>query len=220
MANDSGCAKWGCGCLTVILVFYVGIPLIVGAYKMVADEVGEAKTKYEERAAKRRADKELKELQRKEEAEREKAAAEEARLAAAAKAIEEANVKAAAQREDRLRSFALKEAPQLWHAMQELGARIETQAQRIEELRRTLAEFDKDPETDADFKSICSMREEMIGVRVSLRKKVEDAYLAYRKFEATPSGKEYDELRRKTIEDGIREAEAATRRFNIMRREK
>jgi len=64
------------------------------------------------------------------------------------------------------------------------------------------------------------MRDEMIGVKTSLRRKIEDAYLAYRKFEATPSRKEYDALRRKTLEDGIQEAESAARRFTIMRNEK
>ena len=51
----------------------------------------------------------------------------------------------------------------------------------------------------------------------SLHAKIEDAYLAYCKFQATPSRKDYDELRRKILDDGIKEAESAAKRFEQMR---
>lgn len=54
----------------------------------------------------------------------------------------------------------------------------------------------------------------------TMHAKIEDAYLASRKYEATPSKKEYAELRRKLLEDGLQEAEAAERRFKDMRKAK
>jgi len=212
MANGTA-GKWGCGCLTAILIYYVGIPLIMAVCKFTADAIHDAKISYEERAEKRRVEKAAEE-------ENKRRAEEQERGEAERKAIEAAQAKSRAEREDRLRSFTLKEAPVLWKAYQELEAQIVSQGKRIDDLRKTLTEFDKDPDQDADFRVICSMRDEMIGVKTSLRRKIEDAYLAYRKFEATPSRKEYDALRRKTLEDGIQEAESAARRFTIMRNEK
>lgn len=76
---------------------------------------------------------------------------------------------------------------------------------------------ERDPDMDADFRSICAMRNDMAASLNTLRIKIEDAYLASLKYEATPSRMEYDVLRRKLIEDGMQEAEAAARRFNDMR---
>lgn len=121
------------------------------------------------------------------------------------------------QREDKLRSFTLKEAPVLWSAYQNLQSEVKVQDQKIEELRNALKDFNRDPEFDADFKRICAMRDEMVGSSRIMKTKIEDAYLAYRKYQATPGRKEYDALRRKLLEDGIQEAEAATRRFNQMK---
>ena len=50
--------------------------------------------------------------------------------------------------------------------------------------------------------------------------KVEDAYIAAAKYEATPSSKEYEDLKRKTIADSVLEAEMATQKLNSLRSEK
>ena len=230
MAEDSGCAKWGCGCLSVILVLY-GIPAVMVGLRSFSKTVVSTKDRYvanverwrSERKAKadsERIAKEQAETAARIEAERMNAEAERARAEAERKAAHEAKMKFLAEKEDRLRSFAIKEAPVLWKTYQDLGVQIDSQGRNIEVLKGTLLEFDKDPEQDVDFKAICAMRDEMIGVRASLRRKIEDAYFAFRKFEATPSRKDYDELRRKTLEDGVQEAMSAKQRFDIMRKEK
>ena len=122
----------------------------------------------------------------------------------------------AIQKEDRLRTFILKEAPALWTSYQSLSAGVTNQNARIDKLRETLIDFGKDPDADADFRRICSMRDDMVGSLQSLRKKIEDAFLAARKYEATPSKREYDELRRTLLEDGLQEAEAAVRKIENM----
>lgn len=156
---------------------------------------------------------------------RQKARAAEAEAAAKAEEEEAAREKAqkeeakrrALQREDKLRTFTLKESPKLWELYQNLKAEIQTQNRKIEELRIAFEEFNREPERDEDFKHICAMRDEMVRSRKVMRVKIEEAYLAARKYEATPSRKDYDELRRRLLEDGIREAESATRKFNMMR---
>ena len=216
--------KVGCGCLSAVLFFYFGVPLIMGVVAFVGNGIKEAKADFEASAERRRVEKREKAeaARAAEEAARLQAAAraEEARMAAERRASEEAQAKATADREDKLRTFALKEAPSLWQTYQALGAQIVEQGKRIEDLRKTLVEFDKNPDFDPDYKAICAQREEMVGTKESLHKKLEDAYLAFRKFEATPSHKEYDELRRRALEDGVRAADEAAKRFTIMRKEK
>ena len=87
----------------------------------------------------------------------------------------------------------------------------------IANLAKTLKDFEKDPGRDADYLRICSKRDEMVVSVKSMRTKIEDAYLAYCKFQATPSRREFDELQRKILEDGIKEAEVAAKRFDEMR---
>lgn len=211
--DDGQAKKWGCGCLLAILFYYVGLPLITSGIKSIHREYKQQLQIREIRAEEKR-------IAEREREAAEKRQTEEDRRVAEKKAEQEAREKEIAERENRLRAFTLREAPSLWKAQQSLEAQIIYQDKKISELRKTLIEFDKRPEQDADFMAICSMREDMVGVKQSLRKKIEDAYIAYCKFQATPNRKEYDDLHRKTIEDGIQEAEAAARRFTAIREEK
>ena len=132
----------------------------------------------------------------------------------------EAAVKHEAAKFDKLRTFALSDAPGIWHAYQQLEAAIAEQDVRIKDLSATLREFDKDPEKDADYKAICAARSEMAGSLKDIRRKLEEAYLAYCRFKATPNHKEYAELMRKALEDGAQTADAATRKFEQMKVDK
>lgn len=121
------------------------------------------------------------------------------------------------QKDEKLRSFALKDAPSLWGSYQEILAEVSTLDENLKTLRKTFQDFDRNPEEDADYKRISSLRNELDATAKSLYGKLEDAYLAAKKFEAKPSQKEYEELRRKILEDGIREAESATQRYRKMK---
>ena len=136
--------------------------------------------------------------------------AEEKRQKAIAKQRQEA-------KDEKMRSFALKDAPRVWAVYQSLQSEIDVQSAKIEELRKTLVAFGKDPEQDADFKRICTLRDDMVRSRTALRTKLEDAYIASRKYEASPNRKDYQELHRKALEDGILEADAAEAKFKKMR---
>ena len=122
-----------------------------------------------------------------------------------------------AAKDDKIRTFALKEAPKVWSVYQSLQSEIDVQNGKIEELRKTLEEFDKSPEQDADFIRICALQDDMIRSRKALRVKLEDAYIAAMKYEASPSRKDYQELHKKALDDGILEADAALARFKEMR---
>ena len=136
--------------------------------------------------------------------------AEENRRKLAAKQRQEA-------KDEKIQTFALKDAPKVWAVYQSLQSEIDGQSAKIEELRKTLVAFGKDPERDEDFNRICSLRDEMIRSRKALRRRLEDAYIAAKKYEAAPSRKDYQELHKKALEDGILEADAASARFKEMR---
>ena len=117
----------------------------------------------------------------------------------------------------KIQAFALKDAPRVWSVYQALQGEIDVQNGKIEELRKTLVAFGKIPEQDVDFTRICSLRDEMVRSRTVLRTKLEDAYIAAKKYEASPSRKDYQALHIKAIEDGILEADAASAKFKEMR---
>ena len=138
-----------------------------------------------------------------------------------AKDAEEARIAEAKRRQkakdEKIQAFTLKEAPKVWEVYQSLQSEIDVQAEKIEELRKSLETFGRTPEEDADFVRICALRDEMKRSRDALRTKMEDAYIAARKYEAAPSRKDYQELHKKALEDGVLEADAASARFKEMR---
>lgn len=125
-----------------------------------------------------------------------------------------------AAREEQIKAFAEKEAGTLWKTLQLLKGEIELQEKRICNLKKVLEDFDRDPKTDEDFQGICKMRDALVKSVSEIKAKLEDAYIAAKKFEATPGQEEYDEIRRKALEDGVQEADAAIKRFNLMREKK
>lgn len=132
------------------------------------------------------------------------------RIQAEKKRIQEA-------KDEKIRSFALRDAPKVWEVYQSLQSEIDVQNGKIEELRKTLEAFGKVPDQDVDFQRICALRDDMVSSRKVLRTKLEDAYIASRKYEASPSRKDYQELHKKALEDGIQEADAAEAKFKEMR---
>ena len=64
-------------------------------------------------------------------------------------------------REERIRAFAVKEAPELWKTLQDLRGALAEQDARIADLSRTLKDFDKEPSQDKDYMSICSRNNEI-----------------------------------------------------------
>ena len=148
---------------------------------------------------------------------------------AAARLAEEKSQKAAAAAEakrrqkakdEKIQDFALKEAPKVWEVYLSLKSEIDVQNEKIEELRKSLESFGRSPEQDTDFVRICALRDDMTRSRDALRTKLEDAYIAAKKYEAAPSRKDYQELHKKALEDGVLEADSASARFKEMRRNK
>lgn len=212
----------GClGCLVVGIGFIV-ILHVGGCLLTIGDiELTRLKNWRNERLARKAEQREQAKVQAAEASRVAEAKRREAEAAAEARRRQAEQIAAQKKRQEakdeKIRAFALKEAPDVWSVYQMLRSEIDVQSNRISQLRKTLETFGKNPEADEDFKRICSMREEMIATRSALRKRLEDAYIAKCKFEATPGRREYEEQHRKALEDGIREALEAADRFNEMR---
>lgn len=136
------------------------------------------------------------------------------------RAVEEREQRKEAEKESKLRAFALKNASGLWQTYQALANEIKVQNQRISDLRKAFAEFNRNPDGDADYKRVCALRDEMVKSLDVMRTRIEDSYLASLKFEATPGKTEYAEIMRKALEEGIREASAVGQKFKEMKEDK
>lgn len=119
-----------------------------------------------------------------------------------------------------LRPFALREAPSIWRSIQNLRVEREVLAANYKKLERELCEFGRDPGQDTDLKKIKLQMDAIDETHDRVYLKLEDAYIAAAKYEAAPSVKGYESLKRKTIADGVAEAELATQKFNTLRKSK
>ena len=120
-------------------------------------------------------------------------------------------------KDEKIRTFALQELPRVWSLYQDLGSEVVVLSNRISDLHKTLVTFGKMPDQDADFNQICAMREEMMVAHTSLRRRLEDAYIAKCKYEATPGRRDYEEQHRRALENGIKDAAVIAERFKEMR---
>ncbi len=193
------------GCLGCAAIFF-GLPILCGAFKICVMEWDRFSAQREVKKAQAIENAKLAEARRQQEVAVVKAKKEEA----AARQRQQA-------KEDKIRTFALKDAPTVWNVYQSLKGEIDIQGRKIDELRETLTSFGRDPNQDSDFQRIMALRDEMIKSLNALHDKLEDAYIAARKYEAAPSRKDYQELHKKALEDGVKEADAATARFKEMR---
>ena len=121
-----------------------------------------------------------------------------------------------AKQENLLRTFALQEAPQLWQTVQSLRGEIVSRNKAMTQLAAELREFDRKPEDDTTYRELQVGREQIACTLDNVYQKLENAYIAYKKFQATPGRKEYADAMNRALEDGIHEAEAMSRRYRVM----
>ena len=121
-----------------------------------------------------------------------------------------------AKQENLLRMFALQEAPQLWQTVQSLRGEIVSRNKAMTQLAAELREFDRKPGDDTTYRELQVGREQFACTLDNVYQKLENAYIAYKKFQATPGRKEYAEAMNRALEDGIHEAEMMESRFKKM----
>lgn len=121
---------------------------------------------------------------------------------------------------DALRSFALAESPGLWQTVQMLKAEKASRKAALEALCKEMKEFGRNPNIDPDVAALKSAYEDLDGSLVTVYQKLEEAYIAYKKMQATPGRKEYADMMRSALEEGIQEAETTVARYREMSKTK
>ena len=119
-----------------------------------------------------------------------------------------------------LQDFALKESPQIHATIQMLRAEMTDSGAKIKKLRADLLEFDRNPDADDDYKALVAGLKELRHAYDAIFDKLEDAYIAAKKYEASPSRKDYQQMMKRALEDGIQDANMATERYKAMTRQK
>lgn len=115
-----------------------------------------------------------------------------------------------------LQDFAQKESPKIWQTVQIMRAQMSTSGAKIKNLREELKLFDRDPDSDEDYKALVAGLKELRSAYDAIFDKLEDAYIAAKKYEASPSRKDYQETMKRALEDGINDANMATERYKAM----
>ena len=119
-----------------------------------------------------------------------------------------------------LQDFAQKESPKIWQTIQAMRAEMSTSGAKIKNLREELKLFDRDPDSDEDYKALVAGLQELKHAYNAIFDKLEDAYIAAKKYEASPSRKDYQETMKSALEDGVNDANMATERYKAMIRQK
>ena len=117
-----------------------------------------------------------------------------------------------------LQDFALKESPQIHATIQMLRAEMTDSGNKLKKLRADLLEFDRNPDADEDYKALLAGLKELRHTYDAIFDKLEDAYIAAKKYEASPSRKDYQQMMKHALEDGIQDANMATERYKVMTR--
>lgn len=119
-----------------------------------------------------------------------------------------------------LQDFAQKESPQISKTIQLLRGEMSDSGAKLKKLRADLLEFDRNPDADEDYKALVVGLKELRRAYDAIFDQLEDAYIAAKKYEASPSRKDYQEMMKRALEDGIQDANMATERYKAMTRQK
>lgn len=131
-----------------------------------------------------------------------------------------AKAKCDAEIDAEVRAFMMNEAPAIKQCLDRLQAESTAHKEKIDELRRTLRSFGRNPEQDGDFKSICSFQRELLAEIENVSNRLISAYIASVKYNVAPSRKGLSELRASALRDGIDAATSAFARYEKMKGEK
>lgn len=115
-----------------------------------------------------------------------------------------------------LLDFAQKESPKIWQTIQTLRGEMAESGQKLKKLRSELIDFDRNPDMDEDYRSLKSGLLDLKCAYDAVYDSLEEAYIAAKKFEASPSRKDYQDIMRKAFEDGIQNATIIMDRYRLI----
>lgn len=122
-----------------------------------------------------------------------------------------------AKKEDKIRTFAMRESPAVWQTVQKLRAEKATLENGVVRVERVLKYYGRDLASDHDLVGMWHDLQEIDDLIGRLQYKLEDAYLKYVAYQATPGREDLKALSNKALVDGVQEASVIEARFNEMR---
>ena len=114
-----------------------------------------------------------------------------------------------------LQDFAQKESPEVWRTIQSLRGKMAESARNLKRLRDQLIEFDRNPDLDEDYKALRFSLQDLRRAYDVTYDNLENAYIAAKKFEASPSRREYQDMMKKAFEDGVQNATIIMDRYRL-----
>ena len=114
-----------------------------------------------------------------------------------------------------LQEFAQKESPEVWRTIQSLRGEMSESTRNLERLRDQLIDFDRNPDLDEDYKALRFGLQDLRRAYDAIYDNLENAYIAAKKFEASPSRKEYQDMMKKAFEDGVQNATIIMDRYRL-----
>ena len=115
-----------------------------------------------------------------------------------------------------LQEFAQRESPAVWRTIQSLRGEMAESARNLKRLRDQLIEFDRNPDLDEDYKALRFGLQDLRRAYDTIYDNLEDAYIAAKKFEASPSRREYQDMMKKAFEDGVQNATIIMDRYRLI----
>lgn len=125
-----------------------------------------------------------------------------------------------AKKEDKIRTFAMRESSAVWQTVQKLRAEKATLEKAVERVECVLRYCGRDLANDRDLIGLRKELQETDELLGRLYFKLEDAYLKYVAYQSAPGRKDLEDLCAKALEDGLQEAGVVESRFNKMRSRK
>ena len=119
-----------------------------------------------------------------------------------------------------MKDFAVREMPSVWNTIQKLKIAAKEQDEKVKKFESDLMKLGRVPENEPKYVKTCENRYQLVELLKSVYKNLEDAYIAAQHFEVSVGDKKLESIKNKTIEDGIREAEMASRRYEQLMEEK
>lgn len=134
-------------------------------------------------------------------------------------AYERENIKRE-RKADKVRSFALSEAPEMWRVLQEVRSERCILTNGLEVLDTALTVFGRDVSQDPGHRRVAEHIAELDRLESALGNKLEDAYLKHTAILATPDKDELALLYQQALEQGVQEAESVESKFLLLKERK
>lgn len=118
----------------------------------------------------------------------------------------------------KLRDFALRESPVLWETIQTIKAEIEVRDRELSELKEAMCQRGAGASDCSEYKRICRLRNRLVRSLRKVEESLASAYTLKCQYDAMPTNTEFEKTARRAIEDGVREARMAEKRYKEMKR--